>query len=338
MSSNRAEPMIVKYFSRAGLMLTDGCTAACASCYLSGRAGKGRWMDADMAVGIWAGLANLSPHGCKVHVTGGEPFIDWEKLIEILRAAAGEGLQAESVETNGFWATGDNIIRDRLRALEAAGMGRLAISADPFHQEFVPIGRVRRLAEVAREVLGPDRVRVRWEDWLEQGRDVQAMSFAQRDDLFAEWIATGRDRLNGRAAEMLAGFLPPKPPEAFAGQTCREAILRSRHVHVGSDGTVMPGVCAGLSIGRVTVPWEESVRGLWCALRENFSRRPILSRLIETGPTAILQLAHELGLSVPWEGKGFASKCHLCWAARFALAATGNYADELAPRDYYQPY
>jgi organic radical activating enzyme len=371
-SSNRSEPMVVKYWSRAGLMLTDGCNAACAGCYLRCRPGAATWMSADMAVGIWAGLTRLSPHGCRVHVTGGEPFLDWARLIEILRAAAKEGLFADSVETNGAWAMDDAVIRERLEALDAAGMRCLAISADPFHQEFVPIDRVRRLAEVAVEALGPDRVRVRWEDWLRDGRDVQAMTPPQRDALFREWIATGRDRLNGRAAEKLADALPLQPAETFAGQNCRESILRSRHVHIGPDGNITPGVCAGLSIGKLIAPWEKSVSDLWHILREDYahsdcfsrggnpfpprqnavgkdsdranlnedayySRRPILSRLIENGPTALLSLALKSGLAVPQMKKNFASKCHLCWSVRTALAVTGDYADELSPPELYRP-
>ncbi|MBN1555573.1 MAG: hypothetical protein JXA11_12580 [Phycisphaerae bacterium] len=334
-SPNRHEPMPVKYWSRAGLMITDGCDAACASCYLRCTPGRGRWMTVETAVGIWIGLARLSPHGCRVHVTGGEPFLDWQRLIDILHAAAGEGLHAESVETNGGWAIDDAIIRDRLAALDAAGMEKLAISADPFHQAFIPIERVRRLAATTEEVLGPDRVRVRWRDWLDTGVDIQTLSPQERDTVFTEWIAAGRDRINGRAAEVLSHMLPLKSPETFAGQTCREALPRSRHVHIGPEGIVTPGVCAGLSIGRVVAPWEDSVRNLWNEFRENFADRPILGRLVEKGPTALLPLAQEQGLAVPQLEHGFASKCHLCWVMRNALAGTGKFADELAPMSVY---
>ncbi len=304
-------------------------------------------MSVETAVGLWAGLAKLSPHGCRVHVTGGEVFLDWDRLIGILQAAAAEGLFADSVETNGFWATEEGVIRDRLHAMQAVGVRELAISADPFHQEFVPIGRVRTLAAVAAEVLGQERVRVRWRDWLDTGCDVTTLTQPQRDELFREWIATGRDRLNGRAAEALADFLPHQPAEAFAGQHCREGLLRSRHVHIGPDGIITPGVCAGLSVGCVSgstgvspvnSPHSLEIRAIeqvWNDLYENYTKRPILGRLVEQGPTALLSLAQEQGLSVPQIEKGFASKCHLCYCVRSALAATGEYADELAPAELY---
>lgn len=332
---NRSEPAAVKYWSRAGLMVTDGCSAACAACYLRGTPRPGRWMTVETAVGIWSALARVSPHGCRVHVTGGEPFQDWERLREILRAAAQEGLYADSIETNGFWATEDALVHDRLAAMKDLGVRRLAISADPFHQEFIPLKTVRRLAARAEEVFGSDGVRIRWRDWLETGQDVRAMSSPQREALWKEWIASGRDRLNGRAAEILAGLLPRRPAETFSGQNCCEAILRSRHVHVWPDGTMMPGVCAGISLGRAEPPWEESIRGLWEGLRNSYARRTILGRLVAAGPAALLDLARQRGATVRDVAEGFASKCHLCWAVRSTLAATGNFVDEIAPPNCY---
>lgn len=293
-------------------------------------------MTVDLAVDLWRGLERMSPHGCRVHLTGGEPFLDWPRVIEIIRAAAGEGLYADSVETNGFWALDEEIICDRLGALDDAGVRCLAISADPFHQAFVPISRVRFLAARAKEKLGPQRVRVRWQDWLDTGRDVMAMDEPARKTLLAEWIASGRDRINGRAAEALAHRLSLQPAEAFRGQHCREGLLRGRHVHVGPDGEVLPGVCAGLVLGYVRQPCEESIQKLWHDLREDYEGRPILGRLVTAGPTALLELARQRDLDLPDIEKGFASKCHLCWIVRKRLAATGDFAEELGPPQMYQ--
>ena len=142
-------------------------------------------LSTDEAVNIWEGLIKASPHGCRIHLTGGEPFGDFELLLEICRSARQKGLgPLESIETNGFWADDDERITQKLEALDEAGMGSLAISADPYHQQFVPIERRRRLAALARKLLGEDRVRVRWEDWLSNGRDTSDMSEDQRPACF----------------------------------------------------------------------------------------------------------------------------------------------------------
>ncbi len=41
----------------------------------------------------------------KIHITGGEPFLYWEHLLEILREAKKSNLgPVDMIETNGFWA------------------------------------------------------------------------------------------------------------------------------------------------------------------------------------------------------------------------------------------
>ena len=41
---------------------------------------------------IWEGLIEGSPHGCRIHLTGGEPFGGFELLLEICRSARRKGL------------------------------------------------------------------------------------------------------------------------------------------------------------------------------------------------------------------------------------------------------
>ena len=102
--------MPVKYWSFAGIMLTYWCSARCRCCYLCCSPDRHERMTAEQAVEVWRQLRAASPHGCRVHLTGGEPFGDWELLIDVCRRAAREGLQPlEKVETNAFWATEEKL-------------------------------------------------------------------------------------------------------------------------------------------------------------------------------------------------------------------------------------
>lgn len=320
--------MTLKYWSAAGLCLTDWCNARCASCYLACRPNRQDWMDVGTALRVWQELAAWSPHGCRVHLAGGEPLGDPARVLEILRRGDAAGLTCEKVETNGFWAAEEPAARELLRQLGATGMGELLISADPFHQQFVPIDVVRRAVALAAEILGPGRWRVRWQDWLEQGVDVQALDAEHREQLFADWIAQGRDRLNGRAGDTLVDDLPRRPAEAFAGQTCREAILRGKHVHILPDGSVYPGTCAGIVLGNVH---RESIETMWRRLEADHADRPVLGPLIEGGPAALRARQP----SVPVDPAGYASKCHLCWSVRKHLAAGGMHLEEIGPAWVY---
>jgi len=362
--------MPVKHWGFAGLMLTYWCNASCASCYLAcgprekrgqergqepfdssatadERDGAGpprrekvpdpfsddgtEEMSVEQALGYWAGLQAASPHGCRIHLSGGEPFGDWERLIAIARRAQREGLgPLEKVETNAYWATDEGLVRERLAALDAAGMGKLCISADPYHQQFVPIERCRLAARVAEELLGAERVQVRWRDWLAEGFDTGGLDAAARRELFAGSAACRRDRFNGRAADLLGDLGERKPMGEFADSPCAESLLRGRHVHIDGGGRVMPGTCAGIVLGRAD---RSSIAEIWRQLDADYAGRAVVGTLAAAGPVALLDAARAAGYR---PRDSYASKCHLCWELRRSLAAAGGYEAELGPMRLYR--
>ena len=366
-------PMPVKHWSFAGLLLTSWCNARCASCYLCCGPDRGDEMSVESAVAFWHGLVAASPTGCRVHLTGGEPFGDWLRLVEVCRQAYREGLSSpggkgplEKIETNAFWATDEGEVRDRLAALDGAGLRLLRISADPYHQQFVPIERCRLLARVAEDVLGAHRVQVRWRDWLAEGQDTGALDEHDRRKLFAAYAAQNRDHWNGRAGEMLAEMVggagavasagavaavsaatshvvanaattapnagtapaPLIPLASFADSPCSGRLLRSRHVHVDAQGRLTPGTCAGILLGDAT----GGIEAAWRKLVDDHDRRPIVGTLARQGPWGLVPLAEPHGY-VPLPG--YLGACHLCWHVRRHLATRGLYADELGPSWFY---
>lgn len=328
---DRSKAMLVKHWTFAGLLLTYRCTARCASCYVCSGPTSAGDMSVDFALELWRGLIAASPHGCRIHIGGGEPFVDWPRLIELVRRARQQGLgPLESVETNGFWAVDERLVCDRLAELDAGGMGRLNISADPYHQQFVPIGQVRMLARIARDVLGESRVRVRWQDWLQEGFDTGPLPADQREEVFAAYAARGRDRLAGRAARTLAGSMPLKPWQEYADNSCADQLLRSRHVHVDPAGSVCPGVCAGLMLGRATD--GASIPRLWRQLADEYDQMAVIGPLARAGPAALVPAAMEQGF-VP--EPGYAGRCHLCYSVRSWLFSKGYYQDRLGPGNIY---
>jgi hypothetical protein len=284
------------------------------------------------AVRLWRQLVETSPHGCRLHLTGGEPFGRWELLREVCQRAKAQGLPpADLVETNAFWAIDENVIENRLATLDEAGVRMLAISTDPYHQQFVPIQQVRCLAETARRLWGTDRVRVRWEDWLEAGSDTSGLTEGRRAELFLEYAQDGRDRMNGRAAMTLAQRVPTKPIETFRDRCCRESLLRGKHVHIAAGGWITPGTCAGIVVGRADE--QTSVGDCWRQLEADHSDRPIVGVLSEAGPVGLLDSAEEAGFKPAAE---YASKCHLCWSIRRHFHQQDLHADELLPGSVYE--
>jgi hypothetical protein len=289
-------------------------------------------MSVDAAAGHLAALARLGVVAEGIHIGGGEPLGDFDRLLKIVRAARAAGLAGIGyVETNGFWATDAEVVRTRLRALADAGMMQISISADPYHQEFVPPDRVRLLYDVAREVLGHEGVRVRRWKWLQDARDVADMPEAARQELFRTFLARYPERMSGRAAESLAPLLPRRPLDEIPREGCRKAILESRHVHVDPAGWVYPGTCAGIALGRATA--DLPLDRLLAAWR--LAARPLVAALADGGPRALADFAARSGFRPDAAGAGYAGKCHLCWAARKALIRAGAGGETLRPETLY---
>ncbi len=315
----------------AGLLVTDWCPAACRHCYVSSGPDGRAWMDPADARAHLAALKRLGvpPHG--VHVGGGEPFGRFRRLMAVVRAArdAGPGGLAY-VETCGFWATSDRLVRDRLRALSGAGVRQVAISADPYHQEHVPPERVRRLHAVACRALGDKGVRARRWKWLAEPRDVAEMGETERRDLFAAFLRRYPERMTGRAARELAALVPRTPTEAVPREPCCQPLLESRHVHVDPGGWVYPGTCAGIALGRATRrrPLDQ-VLATW---RPEAS--PVVTALASGGPRALAEAAESQGFRP--DPAGYADRCHLCWSVRAWMVRTGAGGEELKPEAIYE--
>ncbi len=316
------------------MLLTYWCNARCAFCYVYSAPERGGRMRVEDALKIWGSLDQLAAkHGkrTRIHLSGGEPFGDWPQLLSLVRAAREAGLTPlKKIETNAFWATADGITRARLEQLDALGMEGLVVSTDVYHQEFVPFERVRRCVEIAREVLGRDRVRVRWWDFFKQPLDTHKLDEAARSRAYGEALRRHKDRLTGRAADRLADFLPRYPAKHFQAGNCVKEVLRSRHVHIDPYGHVFPGVCNGIILGNALVqPPEE----LWESLSANWRQHPVVSAVVAGSSHELMRRAMEFGYREL--GAGYANKCHLCHHVRQFLAQGGVWRDSIGPAECY---
>jgi hypothetical protein len=268
-------------------------------------------------------------------------------------------------------------VRERLAALDAAGMGRLTISADPYHQQFVPIARVRLAAAVAEEVLGAARVRVRWRDWLAEGFDTGDLDAARRQEVFAAWLARGRERLSGRAAVELAPLLSQDSglgatgKAVFFARVDEDTPTRTAiPMYIGtwrgtSEMPVAPifkspsefadKPCAEplLRSRHVHVDGSGTACGGTCAgiVLGRFDQaasvaqawRDLSERFAEMPIVGRLARSGPVGLLELAMAEGFvpaagyAGKCHLCWEIRRWMFTSGRWKGYLAPGVVYEP-
>ena len=280
------------------------------------------------ALTYWQSLEAMAGPAAKVHLTGGEPFSNSPALFDILRAAHAQGLTAHELETNASWCTSPQLARQRCRQLKEFGLGRLVVSCDVYHQQFVPFERVSLLVHTAQDVLGQQRVRIRWRDFFADPLDISGFDQADCQQAYRQAWQKHRDRLTGRAARMIAPLLELQPAENFADCNCHRSIMAGRHVHIDPAGNVFPGVCAGLVLGNArTTPLPQ----IWADLAH--TEDEILSTLVLSGPYGLLQIAKDLGYRA--SNEGFADKCHFCTKVRAFLARTGNFHPTIGPIQCY---
>ncbi len=325
----RDEPKF-KLWRSAGLMLSYQCNAACEFCYYHCSPRKGGLLSVETCIAAWQSLKTLAGAEARIHLTGGEPFLFWDHLVEVLREGKARNLgPIDLVETNGFWATDDRLIAERLNMLAELGVQRLKISVDPFHQEYVAIESTRRLAVAAKERFGPDRVLVRWEEYLGNlGSEISDLRGSERDRAYIQAYRDHPFRFNGRAAGHLAGLLAAQPAESFRQMNCRSGFLGAKGVHIDPYGNVFSGTCSGIIVGNVRhKPLEE----IWKAFHPE--QIEWIQTLCNKGPCGLLEKARPLGYT---ELPAYADKCHLCTHVRQFLFERHVTPDVIGPADSYR--
>jgi MoaA/NifB/PqqE/SkfB family radical SAM enzyme len=356
--TTRSEPKL-KLWRSAGLMLTYKCNCACEFCYYNCNSEKGGLMPADTAISTWQSLKILAGDSAKIHITGGEPFLYWDHLLEILEQAQRQNLgKVDLIETNGFWATSEKIVRQRLKKLDELGMNRFKISTDPFHQEYVDIEPVRRLAGMAAEILGLGRVLIRWRKYLDNPVDMKSLSPVELEQQYINAIKDYPCRFTGRAAGKLAELVAPimsaaqrqggslkatgfgdgqlsrnHPQASLEAATrprianCQSDFLAAKGVHVDPFGNVFNGTCSGIIVGNVN---QTPLEDIW----KQFDPRSsgLIGTLFNKGPYGLLAEAEKQEYK---RKESYAGKCHLCTSIRQFFFDNGIEDSIIGPAECY---
>lgn len=326
-SLSRDQPKF-KVWTSAGLLLTYRCNCVCEFCYYNCSPDKAGLMPVGTAINAWQSLKVLAGDSAKIHLTGGEPFLYWDHLCLILEQAQKKNLgQIDMIETNAFWATSKKLVLERLKILDSLAVRRLKISTDPFHQEYVDVESVGLLARVASEVLGPGRVLVRWQKYLDAPVFMAGLSVSQRNDAYVSAVGDYPCRFTGRAACKLSELVSATPIEQIATMNCKTEFLGAKGVHIDPYGNVFSGTCSGIIIGNVN---QVSLEQIWQQFQP--TQNKIIETLFNCGPYGLLKQAEKLGYN---KINLYASKCHLCTGIRRFLFKAGVEQTTVGPVDCY---
>ncbi len=272
----------------------------------------------------------------QVHLTGGEPFLNYPLLLQAAQIGAELGLTCY-LETNAGWCVRQELVHERFTALRQAGLQAVLISCSPFHAEHIPPQRTLLAIQVALQVFGAGRTIVYLSEWLDQivsfgletttplARYVEACGASRAGQLL--WDGYGLIS-GGRSGYALGHLAQRQHAQIMRGETCQAELLYAHHSHFDLYGNFIPSFCGGLAVGC----WGE----LPSLLQDFAAGRypPLVEILLRGGPYGLYELACEEYGYTPLP-EGYAGKCHLCVDVRKCLVEKGEF-QELRPTGFYE--
>jgi hypothetical protein len=316
----------------ASLLFTYRCTIACQHCLFNCSPKR-----PDVCVSFEDGvefMRQLRETDRCIHIAGGEAMMYYDEMMAICRAAHEIDAAPHFIETNASWCKTEEIAETRYAELMDVGVSGVLISADPYHQRFVPPERRERAYRWAVKMMGEENVAAsdvsleRLQEYREIGRDPERV---------AEYSRENPPRFVGRAGDDLASASPDRPLADLADDAlwhggsetrdCRSEFDAESmwEIHIDPYGNIQ--TCCGIVIGNAhekpLVEWME--RGF-------HTDDDLVRMAYEEGPYAYLELARSHGYEpLP----AYPQKCAMCWEARKFLRP--HYPKTFGPAEIYDP-
>jgi hypothetical protein len=292
--------------------------------------------DAERVLTLLADKIRESPFGSDgisinsgLHFTGGEPFLNFSLLTELVRIAKRLDIPSTFVETSCFWCVDDDITRMRFKELKDAGLNGMLVSVNPFILEKVPFERTQRCIEISETVFGGNII-IYQELFYEIFRKLNLKNTLPFETFLRRMggnILSYVEMLPmGRAVYTLGRLYMRYPARQFFGKTCIDELTRGWHIHVDNYCNYMAGYCGGISLG--------DARNLDLLLQGvDLEDKPILESLVTD-----LKRLYDFGnkrFNYKELSDGYISKCHLCLDIRRHIAQQTEEFKELRPRKFY---
>ena len=323
-------------YSGGGVIVTYKCSAKCLHCcYSSSQKRSGDYMSKETADRIFA---LLRKNGCySVHIGGGEPFMNFDKLLEVCKSAQKNHVSIDYIETNASWYTDDIAVSEKLGKLISAGVDCLLISVDPFHNEFVPYIKIKNLIKRCRKNNMETFVwQSKFERIVQQLDENKTHTLEEYENIFGKDFIKSIAQAyglgyNGRALRILEKFSEHKDPCEYLlkNNQCGDRIKSLHHFHVDLDENLIPPSCNG---------FRANIFDL-CGDGLDSEKYKYFTAVINGGLAALLDKAKELGF-VP-KNEGYISKCALCFDIKKYLcenifAKTGAEPSDIGPFGFYE--
>jgi MoaA/NifB/PqqE/SkfB family radical SAM enzyme len=287
-------------FNALVLIPSDHCNITCRHCAPEcGPKLKHAW-DVEMLRQCITDAAKIPGLMKSVHFAGGEPFLYFTQMLELCRHAQKNGFVGTLV-TNGFWGKNKERAKGMFTKLVEAGLVRVELSTDVFHQEHLPMGVIRSAIEVLKELGIAISLRVITTKKHPVDETICQLSL----DLIDGIEIMGSPVVpTGRALTAIAS------DEYYLSETgaigCCDMML---NLTVRPDGGVFP-CCAGseqnpsLALGNIR-------ELLIDVIVRNAERNLMVKRLVHSGPASFFPILAQAGLAHKIDSQ-YTNICHLC--------------------------
>ena len=323
----------IKKLISGGLITNYFCTSRCRHClYNCSPAWEKAYMTPQAAE---ENLLLIRRLGCSaVHIGGGEPLLRPEKLSDVLEVASTVGVAVDYVETNSSWFLNQDSAVAMLGQLHEKGLQTLLVSISPFHNEFIPLAKIKGVLDAARKNgIGIFPWISDFMKDLSELDPTRTHSMAEYEALFGQdYVANLPQRywihLGGRALQTFRPYSARKSGDQVLKEnpgSCAAELTDTGHFHLDLFGNYIPGLCSGLSIDRADLSRPLSA-----------DRYPVLSTLFTKGIRGIFKIAQDAFNFTPAKPV-YINKCDLCTEIR-TLFVQHNYGGpaELNPKAFYE--
>ena len=151
----------LKNLEKIEFVVTYACTGRCKHCSEGDHKSCGVYMDPAVAADAVKKIAEAYP--IKTVMTfGGEPLLYPETVYAVMKNASELNIPKRQIITNGYFSKDAARIREVVRRLAESGVNDLRLSADAFHQEYIPLEPVKIFAEEAKAAGIPIRIQPAW--------------------------------------------------------------------------------------------------------------------------------------------------------------------------------
>lgn len=248
--------------------------------------------------------------------TGGESFLLGADLEEIIRYVASKEVMTRVV-TNAYWAKTPARAKTVLGRLKEAGLTEINISCDDYHQEFIPLERVKNANAAAADLEIPALLVHR----RKRGGELTVARLAERLGVDLEIWRKGRPNPTNNVV-CSSRNIPLEPDECAESVTARAEYPSSDRNWRGPCTSVLKGIivfpdlsvqiCCGIAKNWIPELKIGSLReSTLLPILEAGNRDLIANWLALEGPSSVLDFVREKMPEIDLPTR-FVGRCHVC--------------------------